>query len=122
MTQRPPQRSKLLGPRDAIPEMDVEECRKLFREHFEILSEYVEGSSYLYRFIGKDYNQFVPDCPARTVPAHHRGTRFAPHCIIMLIEKFEIKEEDFKAGYNAFFSEASQPASDSASALNTKIN
>jgi hypothetical protein len=106
---KPRQASRVLGPPDAIPEMDVEECRQLFKEHLEIFSEYVEGSSYLYKFIGKPYNCFVQDCPSRIIPTHHRGTKFSPLCLKCLLDKFEISEQEFKDAYNTFYSSGIAP-------------
>jgi hypothetical protein len=119
MTNRPRQRSSMLGPSDNIPEMDADDCRKLLREHFGVHSEYVEGSTYLYRFIGGSLNEFVPDCPARTIPAHAKGTRFSPLCIKCLLDKFEIGEDLFRSAYNVFYG---APPTDEPPQPNARIN
>jgi hypothetical protein len=113
MTTRPRQGSNWLGPNDNIPEMEVEQCRELFKIYFQVLSSYVEGSSYLYRFVGEPYNEFVPDNPARTVGANNRGTHFtfSPHTVICLLDKFEKTEQQFREAYNAYFSSFPPPSS-----------
>jgi hypothetical protein len=101
---------KWLQPTDNLPEMNVEDCRRLFLETFHVGSVYVEGSNDNYRFAGDGCNEFVPETPARTVHATRRGLQltFDPITIINLLEKFDRSEEEFKSAYNAMF--ASPPS------------
>jgi hypothetical protein len=113
MTKRPRQGSNWLGPNDNIPEMEVEQCRELFKIYFGVLSSFVEGSSYLYRFVGEPYNEFVPGTPAKTVAATNRGIYFTfdPRVIICLLDKFEKTNQAFRDAYNAYFMSDQPPSS-----------
>ena len=100
-----------LQPTDNIPEMDLEDCRKLLKECFGIGSTFVEGSKNLYRFVGGGLNEFVPETPARTISATKRGTNwtFDPITVLSLLDKFGISEEEFRNAYNSLYSSPPPP-------------
>ena|SRR5579862_4859860 len=107
---RSPRKFKWLQPTDNIPEMEVEDCRRLFLESFHVGSAYVEGTNNMYKFLGESMNEFLPDTPRRIVHATKRPTHltFDPITLINLLERFDISEDEFRNAYNAMF--ASPPS------------
>ncbi len=111
MSETTSRASKWLAQRDPIPEMEMEDLRRLLKGRFEILSEIEpRQKQYWLRFMGKPYNAAVQDCRSVRVMAHNRGTKVSPYHIKHILEKFGIEESDFRAAYNVFFSQVAVAA------------
>lgn len=96
-------KSRWLASHSNIPEMNIGEFAKLMKDHFGVLHELVRDQPYWFRFTGPPYNHFVEECRSISVMGHNRGSRLSPHNIIQVLQKFDIKDAQFKDAYNTFF-------------------
>lgn len=86
----------------AIPEMELEDFRKLLKAHFGIGCEPTDRE-YLVRFVGQPFDENKESCRAISVMAHSRGKtlplHLSPHNILQVLSKFEIPERNFQEAY-----------------------
>jgi hypothetical protein len=86
----------------AIPELELEDFRKIIKAHFGITCEPTD-EPYLVRFQTPGYEVTDEKYRSTSVSAHHRGKGgkllLSPHNIKHVLEKFNISESDFMGAY-----------------------
>lgn len=86
---------KWLGLHDKIPEIGSSDLALLCLSAYGITCKSVDNRPHLLRF--------SKDRVSLDLPTHNRGATFSPLAVLRLLEKFNLKPEQFRAAYNEHF-------------------